>query len=68
MCARAGERTWQARYAYDFAKVGVPGLTAGVVYLRGSNIDTIVSNVRADGGTECQLHNETMTVTTLREV
>ncbi|MGY2402638.1 OprD family porin [Pseudomonas sp. SDO5271_S396] len=40
--ARAGERTWQARYAYDFAKVGVPGLTAGVVYLRGDNIDTIV--------------------------
>ncbi len=36
--ARAGERTWQARYAYDFAKIGVPGLTAGVVYLKGSNI------------------------------
>ncbi|SEE99895.1 OprD family porin [Pseudomonas migulae] len=39
--ARAGERTWQARYSYDFAKVGVPGLTAGVVYLRGDNIDTV---------------------------
>ena len=38
---RAGERTWQARYSYDFAKVGVPGLTAGVVYLRGDNIDTV---------------------------
>ena len=38
--ARSGERTWQARYAYDFAKVGVPGLTAGVVYLRGDNVDT----------------------------
>ncbi len=37
---RAGERTWQARYSYDFAKVGVPGLTAGMVYLRGDNIDT----------------------------
>ncbi|MEB0043949.1 MULTISPECIES: OprD family porin [unclassified Pseudomonas] len=36
--ARAGERTWQARYAYDFAKVGLPGLTAGVIYLRGNNI------------------------------
>src|SRR5471032_1191889 len=35
---RAGERTWQARYAYDFAKVGVPGLTAGVIYLHGDNI------------------------------
>ncbi|QTU01009.1 OprD family porin [Pseudomonas chlororaphis] len=38
--ARAGECTWQARYSYDFAKVGVPGLTAGVIYLRGDNIDT----------------------------
>ncbi|AJO81299.1 OprD family porin [Pseudomonas chlororaphis] len=38
--ARAGERTWQARYSYDFAKLGVPGLTAGVIYLRGDNIDT----------------------------
>jgi hypothetical protein len=37
---RAGERTWQGRYSYDFAKVGVPGLTAGVVYLRGDQIDT----------------------------
>ncbi|MFJ7110213.1 OprD family porin [Pseudomonas sp. NPDC098740] len=41
--ARAGERTWQARYAYDFAKVGVPGLTAGVVYLKGSDIDTVAN-------------------------
>ena len=39
--ARAGERSWQARYSYDFAKVGVPGLTAGVVYVRGDNIDTV---------------------------
>lgn len=37
---RAGERTWQARYGYDFAKVGVPGLTANVIYLRGDNIET----------------------------
>ncbi|VVN64058.1 Porin-like protein NicP [Pseudomonas fluorescens] len=41
--ARAGERTWQARYAYDFAKVGVPGLTAGVVYLKGTDIDTVTA-------------------------
>ena len=52
--ARAGERTWQARYSFDFAKVGVPGLTAGVVYLHGDNIDTV--NARggeaASGATE----------------
>ncbi|WP_030129056.1 OprD family porin [Pseudomonas sp. QTF5] len=44
--ARAGERTWQVRYAYDFAKVGVPGLTAGMVYLHGDNIDTVGTNGR----------------------
>jgi hypothetical protein len=39
--AHAGERTWQGRYSYDFATLGVPGLTAGIIYLRGSNIDTV---------------------------
>ena len=41
---RAGEKTWQVRYSYDFAKVGVPGLTAGAVYLRGDDIDTVGTN------------------------
>ncbi|VVM68908.1 Porin-like protein NicP [Pseudomonas fluorescens] len=44
---RAGERTWQARYSYDFAKVGVPGLTAGLVYLRGDDIDTRANSAPA---------------------
>lgn len=46
---RAGEKTWQARYSYDFAKVGLPGLTAGMVYLRGDNIDTVGANGRENG-------------------
>ena len=37
---RAGERTWQGRYSYDFAALGFPGATAGLVYLHGDNIDT----------------------------
>lgn len=37
---RAGERTWLAQYAYDFATVGVPGLTTSVMYLKGDNIAT----------------------------
>ncbi|WP_107329144.1 OprD family porin [Metapseudomonas otitidis] len=37
---RAGEQTWQARYSYDFTSVGLPGATAGVVYLKGTDIDT----------------------------
>lgn len=41
---RAGERTWLVRYAYDFSQVGVPGLTAGVVYLKGDHIEAAGSN------------------------
>lgn len=34
-----GERTWAVRYDYDFAGVGVPGLTAMMRYLHGDSID-----------------------------
>lgn len=33
------ERTFVARYEYDFAAMGVPGLTTTLRYLRGTNID-----------------------------
>lgn len=36
---RAGERTWLAQYAYDFAAIGAPGLTTSVIYLKGNNIN-----------------------------
>lgn len=32
------ERTWQARYQYNFAAAGVPGLTALYRYIDGSNV------------------------------
>ncbi|MDV7213859.1 OprD family outer membrane porin, partial [Azotobacter beijerinckii] len=35
----AGESTWVAGYAYDFAKAGLPGLKAGVTYYSGDSID-----------------------------
>lgn len=38
--AYADERSWQARYDYDFAAMGVPGLTATVRYITGDNVDT----------------------------
>jgi len=41
---RAGERTWQVRYGYDFAKVGLAGLTANAVYLKGDNIDSSIGD------------------------
>ncbi|WP_413703998.1 OprD family porin [Pseudomonas sp. Pseusp16] len=34
------ERSWQARYDYDFAALGVPGLTSTVRYISGNNVDT----------------------------
>ena len=34
----AGERSWQAEYAYDFANLGVPGLKASASYTSGDNI------------------------------
>lgn len=33
------ERTWQVRYDYDFAGLGIPGLRGMVRYLKGSNIE-----------------------------
>ena len=37
--ANAGERTWLAEYAYDFAALGVPGLKATATYLSGDHVD-----------------------------
>ncbi|MCY1268730.1 Porin D [compost metagenome] len=33
------ERSWQARYDYDFAALGVPGLSLTARYVRGTDID-----------------------------
>lgn len=42
--ASADERSWQLRYDYDFAAMGVPGLVAGVRYIRGDNVDVQATN------------------------
>jgi hypothetical protein len=44
--ASAGERTWVAEYAYDFAKLGVPGLKASVAYLKGDNVDSASGDLK----------------------
>ena len=52
--AEKDERSWQLRYDYDLAKVGIPGLTFMTRYLRGSGAD-----VRgADSGGEHELDVE----------
>lgn len=38
--AYADERSWQARYDYDFVALGLPGLTSTVRYIRGDNVTT----------------------------
>ncbi len=38
--AYTDERSWQVRYDYDFAALGVPGLTSTVRYITGNNVDT----------------------------
>ncbi|MBI6927012.1 OprD family porin [Pseudomonas putida] len=42
--ANADERSWQARYDYNFAALGVPGLTFLTRYISGDNVS------RASGG------------------
>ena len=36
--ANADERSWQARYDYNFASIGVPGLTFMTRYISGDNV------------------------------
>lgn len=38
------ERSWQARYDYDFEGLGIPGLNFMTRYVRGSDIDESVSS------------------------
>lgn len=40
---RAGQRTWLARYGYDFAQTGIPGLKTTATYLYGTDVDAAVS-------------------------
>ncbi|MBB3102200.1 hypothetical protein FHR87_000573 [Azomonas macrocytogenes] len=46
--ASAGERTWVAGYAYDFASIGIPGLLFGTTYYSGSGIDDTVHGRRGN--------------------
>jgi len=38
--AYTDERSYQVRYDYNFAAMGIPGLTATVRYITGNNVDT----------------------------
>jgi len=53
--AEPGERSWQARYDFNFATVGVPGLTFMTRYVRGDKADP---NTSADEGHEWERNTE----------
>lgn len=42
--ANKDEKSWQARYDYNFAALGIPGLTFMTRYLSGDNVDLGASN------------------------
>ncbi|WP_156483696.1 OprD family outer membrane porin, partial [Azotobacter vinelandii] len=44
--ASAGENSWVAKYAYDFAQIGVPGLKASLAYVSGDDIDAAGSDTK----------------------
>lgn len=47
--ANADEKSWQARYDYNFAAMGVPGLTFMTRYITGDNFERTAG---ASAGTE----------------
>jgi len=52
--AGADERSWQARYDYNFAALGIPGLTFMTRYINGNN----VSRAAGGEGTEWERNTE----------
>ncbi|MGF6694652.1 OprD family porin [Metapseudomonas resinovorans] len=40
------ERIWFARYDYDFATIGIPGLTLGLKYVKGDDVDPTLLSTR----------------------
>ncbi|WP_437439709.1 OprD family porin [Geopseudomonas aromaticivorans] len=47
--AAPDERSWQARYDYDFSSLGIPGLTTTVRYITGDNVDAANAGGRFEG-------------------
>lgn len=46
----ANERVWFARYDFDFAAAGIPGLTLGVKYTKGEDVDPTMINTSQAAG------------------
>ena len=53
--AEPGERSWQLRYDYNFAAIGIPGLTFMTRYVKGDHADAAT---RADEGREWERNTD----------
>ncbi|MGK9063787.1 OprD family porin [Stutzerimonas chloritidismutans] len=51
----AGERSWQLRHDYNFAAMGIPGLTLMNRYIKGDNIDLAGDEEGKEWGRESEL-------------
>ncbi|WP_287811275.1 OprD family outer membrane porin, partial [Pseudomonas sp.] len=51
----AQERSWQVRHDYNFAALGVPGLTLMNRYIHGDNIHTATIDGGSEWGRESEL-------------
>ncbi|MFF7709033.1 OprD family outer membrane porin [Pseudomonas sp. NPDC007930] len=51
----AGERSWQLRHDYDFAALGIPGLTLMNRYLQGSHVHTATVSDGKEWGRETEI-------------
>lgn len=51
----AKERSWQVRHDYNFATLGVPGLTLMNRYISGDNVHTAITNDGKEWGRETEL-------------
>ncbi|KAF4558735.1 Outer membrane porin, OprD family [Pseudomonas sp. CES] len=53
----ANEKAWQAKYVYDFAAAGIPGLKTTLRYMRGHDIN-LPERLGGNGLTESEKHAE----------
>lgn len=51
----ANERSWQLRYDYNFAGLGVPGLTFMTRYIKGTEVQNAVTDDGTEWGRESEL-------------
>ncbi|MGE8047080.1 OprD family porin [Pseudomonas monteilii] len=52
---QAKERSWQIRHDYNFAALGIPGLTIMNRYIKGTNVHTATTSDGEDRGRESEL-------------